>query len=399
MIHAACECGVAYSVNESDLAKPLACRKCGRELICVSAEPLDAGAGAADFDGRLVILDGPSNVGRQILLGGVPEIELGKLPERHVSLTGEKVSRLHCKLACLDFGPSRWKVVDNKSTNGLFVNRQRVAEKELEDGDELLVGEYRLRYLSDAARPAPLPALPVAQGVAHDGPPCPSCEQPLARGAKICVRCGIYAETGRPLITAHGMDEDALYVRAETWIKFVSWLVPITPLPMPLASEAYGARKPYTIWAIACLTVLISIIFFAAQHGKAAEDTKNLMLWNPKASTTGFSFDSLGADNLKEIVSELKPAERRALAARERALVREGLSGTETRRRALKETYPEEIAAFERTMGEQLGKFHSSGTSFSPMRCCTTRATRSASRCTWGATCCSCSSSARASTR
>src|SRR5438045_2351384 len=150
MISASCECGVTYSVNESELATPIACRKCGRVLRCVSAEPLEAGAGAADFDARLVVESGPSNVNEHLLLGGVPDISLGKLPDCQICLAaGGMVSRHHCRLSRLDFGPSRWNVVDNKSTNGLFVNGQRVTEHELQHGDELQVGDYKLRYLSD----------------------------------------------------------------------------------------------------------------------------------------------------------------------------------------------------------------------------------------------------------
>lgn len=373
MINSVCACGVAYVVSEADVGKPLSCRKCGRELSFATAEALEDGAGAADFDARLVIEGGPAGLNQQILLGGVPDIELGKLPECHVCLAGgAQVSRRHCRLSRIDFGPSRWKVVDNKSTNGVFVNGQRVTEKELEHDDVLQVGEYRLRYLSDAALPAPAAPTAAATAAPTDrlrprvgsaplmggGPPCPSCDQPLAPGAKICVRCGIYADTGRPLITAQGMDEDALYIRAETWIKFVSWLVWVTPLPMPLASEAYGARKPYTIWAIAALTVLTSIIFFASQAGPSAADTKNLMLWNPKATATAqFSFDKLIDEKVSEIVSELDADERRAIAQDERTLRRQGKSAADAKREAVKMRYAAELAELEAVMADRFGQF------------------------------------------
>jgi membrane associated rhomboid family serine protease len=369
VISAACECGVTYTIDEAELATPVACRKCGRVLRCVSAEALDPGGGAADFDARLIVEAGPSDVGQQLLLGGVPDLLLGKLPDCQICLAaGGMVSRHHCRLSRVDFGPSRWKVVDNKSTNGLFVNGQRVTEHELQHDDELQVGEYKLRYLSDAQRPAPAAAVPVAMPAAAaggygrvpttplvgGGPPGPSCDQPLAPGAKICVRCGIYAATGRPLITAQGLDEDALYVRAETWIKFVSWLIPITPLPMPLASEAYGARKPYAIWAIASLTALISIVFFAAQNGQTASDTKNLMLWNPKAQgLEHFSFVNAPPRVIKEVMSEMDSDERAQLQQTEQRLKRT-VPPQELRGRALDELYADQI----REAGLEVGTFH-----------------------------------------
>jgi len=56
MIDARCECGVAYSAPEADAGKQsVLCRKCGREMRFVSAEALPDGAGAGDFDTRLVI--------------------------------------------------------------------------------------------------------------------------------------------------------------------------------------------------------------------------------------------------------------------------------------------------------------------------------------------------------
>jgi FHA domain len=50
------------------------------------------------------------------------------------------------------------RVLDDRSLNGVFVNGSRIEWKVLEDGDEILVGRYRLRFLSigqpDGAPPA-----------------------------------------------------------------------------------------------------------------------------------------------------------------------------------------------------------------------------------------------------
>src|SRR4051812_48307170 len=227
MVDARCECGVGYSLAEADVGKQsLLCRKCGKELRFVSAEPLPDGAGAGDFDTRLIIAAGPggSRVGEQIILGGCCEIEVGKLPERHVSLAGDKVSRLHCKLLRLDFGPSRWNLEDNHSTNGLFVNGQRVTNHELRHGDVIHVGDYQLKFLTDAAL---FPPAPVGAPAGAPGQPvCPSCGKALPWKAKICVPCGIYIATGKPLVTSKGFDEDDFAERSDTWIRLVSWIIP-----------------------------------------------------------------------------------------------------------------------------------------------------------------------------
>jgi predicted nucleic acid-binding Zn-ribbon protein len=44
------------------------------------------------------------------------------------------------------------RVLDDRSLNGVFVNGSRIEWKVLRDGDEILVGRYRLRFLSIPAR-------------------------------------------------------------------------------------------------------------------------------------------------------------------------------------------------------------------------------------------------------
>jgi pSer/pThr/pTyr-binding forkhead associated (FHA) protein len=46
-------------------------------------------------------------------------------------------------------------VLDDRSLNGVFVNGERVEWSTLKDGDEILVGRYRLYFLSvsDATSP------------------------------------------------------------------------------------------------------------------------------------------------------------------------------------------------------------------------------------------------------
>jgi hypothetical protein len=87
------------------------------------------------------------------------EITIGKLADRNLVLAGgSRVSRGHAKLTRLDFGPSRWEIHDNNSTNGLFVNGQRVTQQELKNGDMITIGEYEMKFGSTFAAPAALPA-------------------------------------------------------------------------------------------------------------------------------------------------------------------------------------------------------------------------------------------------
>jgi membrane associated rhomboid family serine protease len=321
MIDARCECGVAYSAPEADAGKQsILCRKCGREIRLVSAEALPEGAGAGDFDTRLVVAAGPGRVGEQFVLGGCCEIDVGKLPERHLALAGDKVSRLHCKLLRLDFGPSRWSLEDNHSTNGLFVNGQRVTSHELRHGDVVHVGDYQLKFLTDAALFPPVPA--AAPAPAPGQPVCPSCGKALPWKSKICVSCGIYIATGKPLVTSKGFDEDDFAVRADTWIRIVSWIVPLGLFPV--ASEAFGTRKPYATWVITGVTVLASVLFFAVLFGAGDGDDvdpafMNLMQWTGSRKVT----DRMRERFVERATEELKrsedgPSPRRTVLRRPR---------------------------------------------------------------------------------
>ena len=126
MIEVICQCAKPRKMPASAIGKRFLCPACKQTLQIVSAEPLEDGGG--DFDASLTILSGPADVGTKILLGGVVDIEIGKLPERHLSLHGPQVSRQHCKLVRLDFAPSRWRLVDTGSTHGVFVNQDRIAD-------------------------------------------------------------------------------------------------------------------------------------------------------------------------------------------------------------------------------------------------------------------------------
>jgi hypothetical protein len=55
------------------------------------------------------------------------------------------VSRRH---ALLVRQPDGVRVLDDRSLNGVFVNGERVEWRTLADGDEIVVGRYRLRYVT-----------------------------------------------------------------------------------------------------------------------------------------------------------------------------------------------------------------------------------------------------------
>jgi membrane associated rhomboid family serine protease/DNA-directed RNA polymerase subunit M/transcription elongation factor TFIIS len=112
---------------------------------------------------------------------------------------------------------------------------------------------------------------------------CPSCEAKLADAATVCTSCGIYVDSGRPILTVGGMDADELEEKAHRIIKAVSWLIRFGIYPV--YSEAMGRHKPYATWSIAAVTVLVSIWFLVIQFSGSTQmrSAKNLMLWGGKA--------------------------------------------------------------------------------------------------------------------
>jgi predicted RNA-binding Zn-ribbon protein involved in translation (DUF1610 family) len=69
---------------------------------------------------------------------------IGRSIAADIRLDDPTVSRRHA-LMCRQSG--RVRVLDDRSLNGLFLNGVRVEWHDLEDGDELVVGRYRLHYM------------------------------------------------------------------------------------------------------------------------------------------------------------------------------------------------------------------------------------------------------------
>jgi hypothetical protein len=73
------------------------------------------------------------------------------------------VSRRH---ALIVRQPDGVRVLDDRSLNGVFVNGARVEGKVLQDGDEIIVGRYRLTFLSVVHRSAVVSTAPSHQPAA-----------------------------------------------------------------------------------------------------------------------------------------------------------------------------------------------------------------------------------------
>jgi pSer/pThr/pTyr-binding forkhead associated (FHA) protein len=67
---------------------------------------------------------------------------VGRAPRADFVVDAPLVSRLHCQLTAMD---DTLQVEDLKSTNGTFVNDQRIERASLTNGDRLRVGRVEMK--------------------------------------------------------------------------------------------------------------------------------------------------------------------------------------------------------------------------------------------------------------
>ena len=91
----------------------------------------------------LVVRSGGGRAGETFHPQG--ETTIGRSPDCGIFLDDVTVSRKH---AVLREQNGHFIVEDQGSLNGTFVNRKRVESAQLDDGDELQIGKYRLTFLN-----------------------------------------------------------------------------------------------------------------------------------------------------------------------------------------------------------------------------------------------------------
>ena len=94
-------------------------------------------AGIAGY--ALIVQRGPQTGKTWLLAPG--ETTIGRHPANDIALDDITVSRTHCRLTLDDDGLS---LEDAASTNGSYVNDQRVEETSLAPGDHLMIGKFHL---------------------------------------------------------------------------------------------------------------------------------------------------------------------------------------------------------------------------------------------------------------
>jgi len=111
------------------------------EEVHVSIDDFPAGVGL------LVVKRGP-NAGSRFLLG--PALTtIGRKPDSDIFLDDVTVSRRHAEITAT---PEGFVARDVGSLNGTYLNRERMEEATLANGDEVQVGKFRLVFLAEVPR-------------------------------------------------------------------------------------------------------------------------------------------------------------------------------------------------------------------------------------------------------
>lgn len=107
------------------------------EAVQVELDELPPGVG------MLVVTRGPNSGSRFAL--DEPLVTAGRHPDSMIFLDDITVSRRHAEVRKVEGG---YKVADVGSLNGTYLNRQRVEEADLHEGDELQIGAFKLLFLA-----------------------------------------------------------------------------------------------------------------------------------------------------------------------------------------------------------------------------------------------------------
>jgi hypothetical protein len=134
------------------------CSKCGALLVkdeqgtetTMTFTPEDADEDAAlaleemGIKGpALVVRSGGGRAGETFVPAG-DRTQIGRSPDCDIFLDDVTVSRRHAVLLQQN---GEFLIEDQGSLNGTFVNKKRIESGQLEDGDEVQIGKYRLTFL------------------------------------------------------------------------------------------------------------------------------------------------------------------------------------------------------------------------------------------------------------
>jgi predicted nucleic acid-binding Zn-ribbon protein len=107
---------------------------------------IDEARDAIGEPGRYLVFHDSGSV-RTVAVPG-SSMRIGRSLSAELRFEDPTVSRRHAVLLVDDDGV---RVLDDRSLNGVFVNGERTVSQTLADGDEIVIGRYRLRFFDRSA--------------------------------------------------------------------------------------------------------------------------------------------------------------------------------------------------------------------------------------------------------
>lgn len=242
-----CKCGKALKIPATLAGKKIACPGCDKRFIIPASRFESAGKGNTSSSGVVT-----------------PKSAVATAAKEKVSVAaGASPSELDISPSSLDLeiGLSGSGVLDN-------LGQSEAAASTFELADAPTV-EHMERLPEVETGPRPV---------------CPQCKKTLPAKAKICVECGIDIKTRKRLLMSDDSRVDDAYIRTEQTLQIVSWIIPFGWFP--IASEAFGTKKPRFIHSVALFTIIFSVIFGIYEFSGSTKmrSLKHLLLWggNPE---------------------------------------------------------------------------------------------------------------------
>lgn len=112
----------------------------------LTADDLDTISKLGPQDALLISTRGPLSGSRYLL--DEDELTVGRDPHEDIMLDDGTVSRSHAVFKRIE---GRYYVEDRGSLNGTYVNRERVEDTVLRNGDEIMIGKYRFVFFTKSA--------------------------------------------------------------------------------------------------------------------------------------------------------------------------------------------------------------------------------------------------------
>ncbi len=124
--------------------------------------------------------------------------KVGRLPKNNLILPDSKISREHFQITTID---KRYLIEDLNSSNGIFVNNQKIQKKFLQEGDEIRVGQTILVFQEKDLSPGTAKASEIIRPLKDFQISAPSQDQKRSQYFFILY------QLGKTLISAPNLDE------------------------------------------------------------------------------------------------------------------------------------------------------------------------------------------------